>query len=767
MSSSLNIKNLPVSEPHNLYSQLENAVNFSEGYSTSKVEDNDNGEGYLLAGLYMGNFNDAGIDEEQVGRLSNALETEILSYAIFPNDQRNGYLPLVLDDSTRTYLETNIEKMFSNKYLKWYIYFLPNDIDADDNELSGSTMLKDENGEPITVEYKDIEKYLMTYGHVEESDENEMFEEEDDEKNKDDSEKESDSSESSNDLPANLDSSNEEDEELHQLFSTEDDETLDFDDDKEDIENFEEIDQEDNYSDKKEQAKDDLDKDEILDLEDEKDEMDFELDKEEFEMDSEDDNDASIKFSFEDKDLDSTSVTNETNEINETIENYTGVPESLKTFLDNIGVRKFSDFNKDGLNPVTANTMQKEIDYANSHIDEYINNIKRKAIDQYQKYMAKSHETIREEIDTNTGNEAVKAYYQNVLSKEETIEEQYNKDIEEHFNKLENEFYTTRLEDYKEQLLAKAKEWHEEENLERLVKKPWEDYKADKRSYYDDRKIETRADFNAWLANIEDVAKGKDQAQAIEKAKDIVNQELKDLENKIDQYNENMHKLNNELINIEYNERATEHVRKSAGDSLQIDQHAKIYKQQVDDLIKKNADMEKQFKEDLEQQNKAFEEKQKDFESTIKDVKMANSEKEAEYQKHLNDYKQKASVIETENEKLKQSKNTDKKKNMRNSILAFAAAGLLFSGGGYALHSASENEHADAMKKQETRMKNTQSDLDKKEKELQEQKASNSKLKDEQNKKLKESEQRVKDAEKKLKEAEDKAKKSDKKKKDN
>lgn len=754
----LNIKNLQTSEPYTLYSDLEEAVQFSEAHTTSKVEDDNYGEGYLLAGLYMSNLNDAGLDEEQIARLSNALETENIRYALFPNDQRQGYLPLVLNETTRTYLESTIDGLFSNQVnVKWYIYFLPNDIDPDNNELSGSIMKVDEFDEPITVEYNEIENYFINNGHVEDSNEDDMFEKDEYKPTNDGKEDEVDE-----DTSSELAYVEDDDEELEFNIDDEENTSLDFDD--EEIEDFDDITED--KTDEQKSESNEVSKDEVLDIEDEIDkepDLKSDTDVQEAQNDVNSENEQDVNKSDENG-FDGENVADI--EVNEAIESYAKIPESLNLFLNNISVRKFSDFEKDGLNPVTVNTMQKEIDYANSHIDEYVYNIKRKAIDQYQKHMKNSHDSIREAIDTNTGDEAVKDYYQNVLSKEESIENQYNADVEAYLTKLEEEFYTTRLEDYKNELLAKAKKWHEEENLERLVKQPLHEYKTDRRNYYDERKVESRSDFNSWLANIEDVAKGKDQAQAVEKAKALVNEELEGLNIKINQLNENMHKLNNKLISIEYDERATENIRRSAGENLETDHQAKIYKQQVDDLIKEKADLQKQFKEDLQKKQTDIEEKQKSFESTINSVKKDHDNELLAYQKNVDKYKNEANSIKSENDKLKEENNKNKRKNMRNYVISFVAAAVLFSGGGYAFHSASESQHKDEIKKQESLLKSTKSDLSKKEKELSDEKANSSKVQDEQNKKLQDTEQRLKDTEKKLKEAEDKAKKEDKKKKD-
>src|SRR5699024_3438688 len=111
------------------------------------------------------NLAEAGLEEETLGRLRSALDSDNVLYAIFPEDRRNGYLPLVLNQNTRVYLEKNIPELFTNDYINWYLYKLPGDIDVDDNQRSGSKLVVDPDSgrkeEPIVVTYNEIAPKLQ------------------------------------------------------------------------------------------------------------------------------------------------------------------------------------------------------------------------------------------------------------------------------------------------------------------------------------------------------------------------------------------------------------------------------------------------------------------------------------------------------------------------------------------------------------------------------------------------------------------------------
>ena len=119
--SSFSIKKLETTEPLNLYSDLNKSIEFGEGYATSTQEHDIYGKVYYLGGLEVYNLNTANLSEETIARFFNALESGNIYYAVFPDDQRKGRLPLVLNKKTRAFLET-LPELLNNKEVKWFLY---------------------------------------------------------------------------------------------------------------------------------------------------------------------------------------------------------------------------------------------------------------------------------------------------------------------------------------------------------------------------------------------------------------------------------------------------------------------------------------------------------------------------------------------------------------------------------------------------------------------------------------------------------------------
>src|SRR5699024_5970895 len=61
-------------------------------------------------------------------------------------------------------------------------------------------------------------------------------------------------------------------------------------------------------------------------------------------------------------------TTDELASLNEKVESYMNIPEELANTLKSLEIPKFNDFPKDGIHETTRNTIQKEIDDANTHI---------------------------------------------------------------------------------------------------------------------------------------------------------------------------------------------------------------------------------------------------------------------------------------------------------------------------------------------------------------------------------------------------------------
>ncbi|WP_281512791.1 hypothetical protein, partial [Mammaliicoccus vitulinus] len=98
--SEFNLKNLEPSVPQRIYSELNESVNFGDVEATAKTEYEEQ-SGYLLGGLLLTDILSTSLSEDTIGKLSNALSSDNVSYAVFPNDIRKGQLPLILTNQVR------------------------------------------------------------------------------------------------------------------------------------------------------------------------------------------------------------------------------------------------------------------------------------------------------------------------------------------------------------------------------------------------------------------------------------------------------------------------------------------------------------------------------------------------------------------------------------------------------------------------------------------------------------------------------------------
>lgn len=735
----LNIRNLPISEPITLYADLNKAIEYGEGYATTKIKpeyESELGEGYLLGGLEVTNLNDAGLNEETLARLSNALDTDNVRYALFPNDQRRGQLPLILDERTRSYITSHLEELISNNFVKWHLYVLPNDIDPDNNEKSGSIKVTDSDDEPLVVNYEKIAMYLELYGYVNDNDEDEAFEDvpEEDEALDNDVDEEISDEEARRRKSIELPSvNNDPDNYYKELFFEDEEETEEDEDEQEDVPDEEE--KASILEDESEETDSNGESEEQIDEESKENLLNFE-DEEDINFDEENNVTSAVESSEK----------NAVDEVNETVREYTSAPPELDELLNSVKIPRFNEFPSEGIHEVTKNTIQKEIDDANSRIEVLEEDIKREAKKVYQEYMANSFESINKELDIENGNDTVTNFYNKVKQKQEEFDNKLEQDVENRRLELREEFYGPKLEDYKQELLAKARQWHEDEHFEDEVENPLKKYREERESHYSNKKRDERSEFDLWAETMEDVAKGKDQADAIIRANEVIQQATVNAQKDIKQSQERIDDIYHELTLIEYQQRSEENIRKSVGQSLHTDEQAKIYQKEVEQLLTERASTETEHKKYITE----MKEKEKlEKEQHQKDIQ----EIEDNHKKILEDYKDQIDAINKEKQEISQSyndekliNNNDKKKSIfKFGIPSFLAAALLFGGGGAIISNVGDSEQEQEMKKQSNKIEEQEKSIKSKEKELEEQQKAQEKQEDELNKAKKEAEEAKKD----------------------
>lgn len=759
------VKKIEVSEPITMYSDLESAIEFGESFATSRIED-DEGKGYLLGGLEVSNLNESNLSEETIARLSNALEAGNISYAVFPDDQRKGRLPLILDKNSRLFLETSLKELLDNPLIKWYLYKLPGDIDPDNNETSGSSFVLDDEERPIILNFDEIATYLDEFGFVEKQASSDIFDNSDEETEDD----------NNNTKSNNFNNNDGSDEEYYQnVFGT--DETDDEDDLNEDEEadDFEES-EVDNDSDYDNEAQDfssmfsepnedidansdDIDtgeKDEILDIEDESlDVQDVPNDSTTKKVDNQID-ETEFENLIENNTKEEPIENIEQEEIIENATDYVVLPEEVKEIIDRIALPRFTEFPKDGVYQVTANTMQKEVNDANNKIAVIENNIKRETIKLYRSNMANSFESIAKELNTQTGNEIVKNYYQTTIDAQKDIDIEYDNDLKEKERKLLDEFYGQRFENYKAEVLAKLQVWFEDEHFDEFVNEPLQKYKQERKEFYSDRKVDKLTQFNDWVKTLETTARGKDQQSAMIAIDDYVSSQIEAAMPHIHALQARMDEVNHSLTQTEYQERATENLRETVGKDLETDEQAKIYKSERDEVIQQKIKLDTEFAEfkaNMEEEAKLA---KKQHEKTLEDMK-------EQHKKEIEQHKSTADELEQqrrqeEEKAVKATKESNKKGNKKAvkfaSIAALASA-LIF-GGGTALSLNGQNkDHEQKIESQQKQINKTQDALKSQEKQI--------KSKDDE---IKSKDDEIKSKDDEVKKAKDEAEKAKKSKKD-
>ncbi|MCD8845177.1 hypothetical protein [Staphylococcus gallinarum] len=714
------VKKIEVSEPITMYSDLENAIEFGESFATSRIEDSE-GKGYLLGGLEVSNLNESNLSEETIARLSNALEAGNISYALFPGDQRKGRLPLILDKNSRLFLETTLKELIENPHVKWYLYKLPGDIDPDNNETRGSSFVLDDEERPVVLEFKDIERYLANFGFVEEQASSNIFDTSNDEES------------SSDDQNPNVDETNSHDTYYENVFGDEEDETesedaSDYDDSAED---FTVMFNNDEENEKDEATFTESEKDEILDLDDEEPIVDEPNESEEIVERDQSDNNQDLK---ETKDI-------EQEEIVENASEYVALPNEVKEIINRIELPKFSDFPTDSIYKVTANTMQKEVKDANTKIANIENNIKREAIKLYRTNMANSYESIASELNTETGNEIVKNYYQTTIKDQNDLDIEFDNDVKEKESKLIDEFYGPRFENYKAEVLAKLQSWFEDEHYDEFVSEPLENYKNKRKEFYNDRKVDKLTQFNTWVKSLETTAIGKDQQQAMLAIDDYVNNQIGLAMSHINALQERLDEVNHSLTQTEYQQKANENLRETVGKNLETDEQAKLYKKERDKALEQKIKLDTQFEEFKASVEEKTRKTKEDNEKKLIDMK-------AQHKNEIEEYKSKQTELEKQRkaEEAKASQTTDeinkkaKTKAVKFAGIAAVASALIFGGGTALSLNGKDSDHEQKIESQQNQIEKSKDKLKEQEQQI--------KSKDEEIQKAKEEAKKANDSKK-------------------
>ncbi|WP_341775910.1 hypothetical protein [Staphylococcus hyicus] len=702
------VKKLEVSEPITMYSELDKAIEFGETFATTKVEDNVRGDRYLLGGLEVSNINNASLSEEIIARLSNALESGNIKYAVFPNDQRQGRLPLILDKNTRMFLETSLPELVDrnrNSYIKWYIYELPTDIDPDMNETRGSSFLLNEDEKPMVVDYDDITSVLSQYGtYVSKAskEESPFITTVEAPKKVSDIEEE-------NTFVVNQDEIQPVNDEYYESVyedesDIEDDIDQDIDNENETI-SYEEMFEDDKTDSKSEENEAATHKG----IEDElNDKAEMNIEDISHKKSSQNDYEKAPEIKYE--------------EIDETTKPYVSVPKELLEILNGIKLPRFSDYPSDGVYKVTSNTMQKEVADGNNKIEVIENEIKQGAIALYLNQMKLSHEAIAKELNTETGNSIVKEKHSKTIHEQQSYDLSLDKDINEKEKQLLEEFYGERFEEYKREVASQVKGWFEDLKYDEYVKTPLKEYTEARRSLYSDRKIDAMNNFNTWLKETETRALGNDQQDAFIRVSKYIQECIENAEDQIQSLQNRMDNVNHILVQTEYQERANEHIRQNYGKELKDDEQANIFKRERDVALKEKAEKDTelaQFKIDVE---KAKEEAEKKYSQSLQELKDKHSEdikKHEEEKKLLHEQSSKNEL--KANEAVTERNKFGKKQGIKFAAVTGLASALLFGGCNLVTNQSNSSDYESQIKNQESKIEKINKELKEKDSKIKEQ----------------------------------------------
>ena len=739
--SSFSIKKLEPSEPLTLYSDLDKSIEFGESYATSVQESEQYGKVYYLGGLEVYNLNTVNLSEETIARFYNALESGNIYYAVFPNDQRKGRLPLVLNKKTRAFIET-LPELVNNPKLKWYLYKLPGNIDPDNNERRGSDFVTDSDENEITLKYEEIAELIDRYGMVNEQEKSNTFlsdeeveaeetvnADEDNKKNdtkeskKSNTEttKENESSESKNDeteensvnskaeKPSSqprTDNETPSSESEFEKMMLEDGE--DEDGDFENEVSYEEV----------------FANPENNQTSDENNQTNSESTSQQQENNTEEIKDTE-HMDIANIQNNNTKQSNDSSQVSERIlisnrtKQYIQLPSIVKEIINEISLPKFTEYPTNNVHDVTSNTMKKEVNDSNERIKEIENSIKREAAQIYRDAMNQSYLAISSELDTQTGNETVRELYQKYEQEKANLDQDFDQDIIDKKKQLEDIFYGEAFERYKEEINAQIEKWYNNERYDQDVTQPLDEYKRKRKEDYENRKLEKTSDYNEWLKKVEDKAIGQDQQEAIKRMNTFISNKMNESLTHIENLQRRMDQVNQSLSQIEYQERANENIRKNFGTDLEQDEQAKIYKRKLDTAIEDKAQLDaafKKFEAETKEQKKAIDESHK------KEVEKLNKD-HSNLIKELNDEKEKLEKDNREKEEAatlakKNSDDNAKKTGFKFASIATLATAVVIGGCSAVTNHTKQSSNNELIEQQQNQLKSTNKKLDEQEKQL-------------------------------------------------
>lgn len=747
--SEFNIKHLDPSVPQRVYSELNDSVNFGDTEATARTVV-DGKTGYLLGGLLLSDILSSSLSEDTIGRLSNALSSDNVSYAVFPNDIRKGQIPLILTDKVRNYINNNLTQLAQSNSVKWRVFFLPDGIDPDDNELAQSEIIEGEDEEPLGLNLNDLEDYFKNNGQVNNIDDDDMFDTEAENatpKVEDEAQPENSDENDDNDLLED---------------GTPDVDKFDFGDDQMEASqgafdpNEEASNDEETSNDKEEQKEPKKDVSNPLNnIEDEDEEGTFFDNSTESEKSS----NTQAPKSTSDNQNENVEATEQQTEgshkeiyqESSKVKPYMAIPDTLQTILNDIYIGRFNDFPEDEVYKESNKVMRKEIKNANDKIEKLTNDIKRSAKELYFNYMTKSYETITATIDIENGNPKVIEQRQKVSQDEAQIEREFKDIVRQKKEKLEENFYGEQLEAYKQEVLAKIKQDFEYNYYHIRVKEPLKEYENELSQEYDAKKTNVRGAFDAWLTNVEDTALDKDRNKAIQQVSHYIENEMRKANDIVSDIDDHLVNMNDQYLKIESINKSKESLKESMRSELLTDEEAQAYKHRLKEVADEKTKLEKNFEDLKKQHEEDKKQQQAEQAQAIENMKSDHSEVVENKQKENEKLSTELSDLKSTRDKLKEDKRKHRKKQIGTGIGGFVISALIFGGVAFGTHGQNKDmeEKIDSQTKvaneQKSKAEKNQEELDKLEKQSKAEKEKQDKIIADQKKEIEDAKKDKKD----------------------
>lgn len=747
--SEFNIKHLDPSVPQRVYSELNDSVNFGDTEATARTVV-DGKTGYLLGGLLLSDILSSSLSEDTIGRLSNALSSDNVSYAVFPNDIRKGQIPLILTDKVRNYINNNLTQLAQSNSVKWRVFFLPDGIDPDDNELAQSEIIEGEDGQPLGLNLNDLEDYFKNNGQVNNIDDDDMFDTEAENatpKVEDEAQPENSDENDDNDLLED---------------GTPDVDKFDFGDDQMEASqgafdpNEEASNDEETSNDKEEQKEPKKDVSNPLNnIEDEDEEGTFFDNSTESEKSS----NTQAPKSTSDNQNENVEATEQQTEgshkeiyqESSKVKPYMAIPDTLQTILNDIYIGRFNDFPEDEVYKESNKVMRKEIKNANDKIEKLTNDIKRSAKELYFNYMTKSYETITATIDIENGNPKVIEQRQKVSQDEAQIEREFKDIVRQKKEKLEENFYGEQLEAYKQEVLAKIKQDFEYNYYHIRVKEPLKEYENELSQEYDAKKTNVRGAFDAWLTNVEDTALDKDRNKAIQQVSHYIENEMRKANDIVSDIDDHLVNMNDQYLKIESINKSKESLKESMRSELLTDEEAQAYKHRLKEVADEKTKLEKSFEDLKKQHEEDKKQQQAEQAQAIENMKSDHSEVVENKQKENEKLSTELSDLKSTRDKLKEDKRKHRKKQIGTGIGGFVISALIFGGVAFGTHGQNKDmeEKIDSQTKvaneQKAKAEKNQEELDKLEKQSKAEKEKQDKIIADQKKEIEDAKKDKKD----------------------